>query len=218
MNINDSKSATPFFSVVITVYNREGLISRALESLIYQTEKDWEAIIIDDGSTDRTYGKVFPYIKIYPQIRYFRQRHNGCAPSKNKGIQEAAGKFITFLDSDDEYTPGHLASRKVILLQYPSVKFLYGGAKVLGNKYVPDRNNIMRKINLKRCVIGGTFFIEINTAREINGFNTDIFGADADLFDRIRESGIKMYKTLEATYIYHHENDDSVTNRMMVGL
>jgi glycosyltransferase involved in cell wall biosynthesis len=53
----------PFFSIIITTYNRAHLISRALDSLVSQTEKDWEAIIVDDESTDDTYSLVLPYLK-----------------------------------------------------------------------------------------------------------------------------------------------------------
>ena len=208
----------PYFSVIITAYNRESLITRALDSLIQQTEKDWEAIIIDDGSTDSTYGTLFPYLKMFPQIKYFRQRHSGGASSRNRGIMEAEGVYITFLDSDDEYSPNHLSVRKLKLLQNPGVRFLYGGAKILGNQYVPDRKNMNRRINLKRCAIGGTFVIERNLAREMNGFITGKFGADADFLNRIREAKIKRRKAAEATYIYHHENEDSVTNRILAGL
>ncbi len=208
----------PYFSVIIAAYNREDLITRALDSLIRQTEKDWEALVIDDGSTDRTYGTVFTYLKIFPQIKYFRQQHSGSASSKNRGINESAGRYITFLDSDDEYSPEHLARRKFILEQDPSVKFLYGGARILGNQYVPDRKNMTRRINLNRCVIGGTFIIESTLAKEMNGFNTGNFGADADLFERLGKAGIKMIKASEPTYIYHHENEDSVTNRILAGL
>ena len=142
MNTETSKSlSSPFFSVIIAAYNRANLISRALDSLVNQTEQDWEAIIVDDGSTDNTYPGIFPYLKFYPGIKYIRQPHKGGAYSKNSGIKAASGKFITFLDSDDEYHPLHLGSRKSKLLENTSVKFLYGGGKVLGNQYVPDRFN-----------------------------------------------------------------------------
>ncbi len=216
--LGESRMRAPFFSVVIAVYNGEKLIGRALDSLIAQTEMDWEAIVVDDGSTDRTYGTLFPYMITFPHIKYFRQRHSGSASSKNRGIRESAGKYVTFLDSDDEYSPGHLACRKSLLLNDPSIAFLHGGARILGNQYVPDRNNISRRINLRRCVIGGTFIIDSRVARELNGFDTGNFGADADFYDRIRSSGYKMRKVADTTYIYHHENEDSVTNRMLARL
>jgi len=80
--------------------------------------------------------------------------------SINDGIELSWGKYISFLDSDDEYDPIHLKSRKSILIQNPSIRFLYGGVKILGNQFAPDRIDPTKKINPADCVIGGTFFIE----------------------------------------------------------
>lgn len=201
----------PYFSVVIATYNRAGLISRALASLAAQTEKDWEAIVVDDGSTDDTYKRMLPWLRKSDQIRYIGQPHHGEAPAKNKGITLAMGKFITFLDSDDEYDPVHLVSRKAVLTRDPSVKFVYGGAKIIGNQYVPDRFDPTKRINLKNCVIGGTFFIETETAKCLGGFRDLRLGADADLFERAEASGIRMLKMRRQTYIYHREENGSIT-------
>src|SRR5690606_12706021 len=149
-----------FFSVIITTYNRAALFKRALESLISQTEKDWEAILIDDGSTDDTYDQIEPYIDKYPQIQYKKQSNRGTVSAKNAGIASARGKCITFLDSDDEYSVNHLQSRRLILEENPNVEFLHGGVRVIGNEYVPDRHDHSKKIHLSECVIGGTFFIK----------------------------------------------------------
>jgi len=62
----------------------------------------------------------------------------------------------TFLDSDDEFSPLHLESRKAVLEQNPKIGFLYGGAEIIGNQYVPDRFDHSKRINLKNCAIGGT--------------------------------------------------------------
>jgi glycosyltransferase involved in cell wall biosynthesis len=59
----------PFFSIIIATYNRAQLLKRALDSLIAQTENDWEAIIIDDESTDDTYNKILPYLMSYPRFK-----------------------------------------------------------------------------------------------------------------------------------------------------
>lgn len=202
----------PFFSIIITTYNRSQLLIRALNSLISQTEEDWEAIIVDDGSTDDTYSQVWPYLRSYVKIKYLRKTHSGEATSKNEGILSSSGKFISFLDSDDEFNPIHLESRKTILMQNPSAGFLYGDAKIIGNQYVPDRFNYARKINLNKCVIGGTFFIERNILISLNGFRNILVGTDADLFDLAKKTRIVMMETNLATYIYHHETQDSITN------
>jgi glycosyltransferase involved in cell wall biosynthesis len=204
----------PFFSIIITTYNRAQILKRALNSLIAQSEEDWEAIIVDDESTDDTYAQVLPYISSYAKIKYIWKVHSGEARSKNEGIRSSAGRFISFLDSDDAYDPNHLESRKNLLLQNPSIRFLYGGVRILGNQYVPDRFNAEKEISLHDCAIGGTFFMEKNTLISLNGFRNILLGPDADLFDRARKAGIAMEETKLPTYIYHHENMDSITNKL----
>jgi glycosyltransferase involved in cell wall biosynthesis len=213
-NQNTKMTSQPFFSVIITTFNRAHLIKKALDSLVSQTEDDWEAIIVDDESTDDTYSQVLPYTKTYPGIRYIKKVHSGEAMSKNTGICSSVGNYISFLDSDDEYDPSHLELRKSIIIQNPSVKFLYGGAKIIGNQYVPDRFNFEKRINLNDCVIGGTFFVERDTLFQLRGFKKIVLGTDADLFDRAIKAKIKMMETKLPTYIYHHETEDSVTNNI----
>jgi glycosyltransferase involved in cell wall biosynthesis len=213
--VNNSQS---MFSIVITTFNRAQLLKRALDSLVSQTEKDWEAIIVDDGSTDDTHTKILPYLKSYSRIKYIRKPHSGAIPSKNRGIKEATGKFIAFLDSDDEYDPGHLESRKKILIGNPSIKFLYGGVKVLGNQYVPDKNNPSVSINLNDCLIGGAFIIEREVLLSLNGFRDIILGSDSDLFERAKKAKILMAEVHLPTYIYHHEGQESITNKLYLKL
>ncbi|MBN2213797.1 MAG: glycosyltransferase family 2 protein [Bacteroidales bacterium] len=202
------------FSVVITTFNRVKLLKRALKSLVSQTENDWEAVIIDDGSTDNTQKQILPYLKSYSRIKYLYKPHSGAIPSKNYGIKASTGKFITFLDSDDEYHPAHLESRKKILIENPSVRFLYGGVKVLGNQHVPDKDNPSVSINLKDCAIGGSFVIERQVLLSLNGFRDIILGSDSDLFERAAKVKVHMAEVQLPTYIYHHENTESATNKL----
>jgi glycosyltransferase involved in cell wall biosynthesis len=216
VNANDNHliARQPFFSVIITTYNRAILLKRALDSLILQTESDWEAIIVDDESTDNTHLQILPYLLSNPKIKYYPKEHSGESFSKNYGISHSTGRFITFLDSDDEYKPVHLQSRKDILKREPSTKFLYGGVKIIGNQFVPDRFDMTKKIRLSECVIGGTFFVDRNLLSELNGFRDIMLGTDADLFDRASKKGIQMKETKIPTYVYHHENEDSITNTL----
>lgn len=212
---NCRSGGQPFFSVIISTYNRSSLILRALDSLLAQTETDWEAIIVDDGSTDDTHSKILPYLKANLKVQYIKQSHQGESAAKNRGIKAACGKFITFLDSDDEFYPSHLESRKAILLENPAVQFLYGGAKISGNPYVPDRFDYRKKISLDNCIIGGTFFIEKSTAILLKGYKDILLGPDADFFDRAQKAKVLIMKTNLPTYLYHHETDDSITNKLL---
>jgi len=213
---NLQRASQPFFSIIISTHNRARLIERALNSLVLQTESDWEAIIIDDESTDDTHDKVRPFLRSQANIKYIWKKHSGAAMTKNEGIRLSGGKFVTFLDSDDEYKPFHLKSRKSILMQNPSIGFLYGGAKILGNQYVPDRFDYTKRISLADCVIGGTFFIEKDTLLSLGGFRNMALGSDADLFARAKKSEIDMMETKISTYVYHHEVQDSITNKLFM--
>jgi len=205
---------TPFFSVVITTYNRAVLLTRALRSLIAQTENNWEAILIDDGSTDDTRYKILPYLKEGQKIRYVYQSSSGSTYAKNRGIFLSSGKYITFLDSDDEYDPLHLETRKQILLSDPSIDFLYGGVKITGDPYVPDRYDYNKKIHLADCVVGGSFFVRKEIAVAMNGFAEMPLGSDADFFERINKTSAVVAKSTTATYIYHRETANSITNNL----
>jgi glycosyltransferase involved in cell wall biosynthesis len=204
-----------FFSVIVSTYNRAALLKRALDSLIAQTETDWEAIIIDDGSTDDTFDQVKSYLELYPQLQYIKQSNQGTVSAKNAGIAAARGTFITFLDSDDEYSPEHLESRKNILKQNPTVEFLHGGVQVIGNQYVPDRHDHSKKIHLSECVVGGTFFIKREIALAFEGFKPFLVGTDADLFERINKTETIISKTDLPTYIYHRELEESITHQLL---
>src|SRR6185312_13950438 len=206
----------PFFSVILTTYNRAALLKRALDSLCAQTEKDWEAIIVDEGSTDNTTSLIKPYLENGSRFKYVYQKNAGYAMSKNTGIFLSKGKFITFLDSDDEYNPTHLETRKAILVNHPEVQFLHGGVKVIGSQYVPDRFDVNKMVLLSDCEIGGTFFIKREVAVSFNGFKEMPLGSDGDFFERINKAGINIMKTQISTYIYHRETVDSITNNLML--
>lgn len=211
----NEKITEPFFSVVLTTYNRATILKRALDSLVNQTELDWEAIIIDDGSTDNTSLLIEPYLKKSRNIQYIYQKNTGYAMAKNSGIFLSKGKFITFLDSDDEYSPTHLETRKAILLNHPETEFLYGGVKVLGSQLVPDRFDYNKMIPLSECVIGGTFFIKRQVAISLNGFVDEPMGSDADFFERIDKTPAIIRETTIPTYLYHRDDENSVTNNFM---
>ena len=89
-------------SVVIPAYNAAGTIERAVESVLAQTRRPDEIIVVDDGSTDETSKKIEGYGS---QIRYIYQENAGPSVARNKGIEAAGGEWIAFLDADDEWLP-----------------------------------------------------------------------------------------------------------------
>jgi glycosyltransferase involved in cell wall biosynthesis len=85
-------------SIIIPTYNRARYVTEAVESVFAQTFKDYEVIVVDDGSTDNTQTVLEPYME---RIRYVWQKNRGVWAARNRGISEARGEFIAFLDSDD---------------------------------------------------------------------------------------------------------------------
>ncbi len=99
----------PLVSVIIPTYNRAHLLPRTIESVLSQTLKDFELIIIDDGSTDNTREVVENFQKKDKRIRYIWQENSGApARPKNTGIKNSKGKCVAFLDDDDEWLPEKL--------------------------------------------------------------------------------------------------------------
>ena len=96
-------------SVVIPCFNRKNTLSRSIDSVINQTYKPFEIIVVDDGSTDGTRDFI---LNSYPNIRYFFQPKKGVSSARNKGIRESSSNWIAFLDSDDEWLPQKLEKQK----------------------------------------------------------------------------------------------------------
>ena len=96
----------PFFSVILPTYNRAHLIANTIQSVIGQTLKDWELIIIDDGSIDATADVVAKFND--DRIKYIYQTNQERSAARNTGIKNAMGRFICFIDSDDFWYINHL--------------------------------------------------------------------------------------------------------------
>ena len=98
--------ATPFFSVIVPVFNRASVLGASLLSVLAQTCQDFEIIVIDDGSSDNPRAVVESLND--PRIRFIRQENQGGGTARNTGINAAQGRFIAPLDSDDLFLPHHL--------------------------------------------------------------------------------------------------------------
>lgn len=105
----------PFVSVVIPTYNRARTIGKAIDSVLAQSFQDLEVIVVDDGSQDDT-SEVLS--RFGSRIRLIRQENCGVSAARNAGIREARGKWIAFLDSDDEWRPEKLARQMDCLKKY----------------------------------------------------------------------------------------------------
>ena len=109
-------SQSPKVSVIITTYNYGAFIADAIKSVLEQSFQDFEIIVVDDGSTDQTRQVLEPFVKQHQnRIRYFFQDNQGAASGRNKGIKEAKGEYIAFLDADDTFLPLKLEKQMKII-------------------------------------------------------------------------------------------------------
>lgn len=114
----------PYFSVIIPVYNRGNLLIETIKSVLVQTFRDFELIIVDDGSTDNTKDVVMPFLS--DRVRYFYQQNKRQGAARNLGIKHANGMFVIFLDHDDLWSPKLLESYYDIIRNKPDVRWIHG--------------------------------------------------------------------------------------------
>ena len=120
--------AAPFFSVVIPLYNRADIVGDTIRSVQSQDWRDFEIVVVDDGSRDNP----APVIGAFgdPRVRYIRQDNAGGGAARNRGIEEARGRYIAFLDSDDLFLPGKLSTMAEALKGDDGRTVLYSRMKV----------------------------------------------------------------------------------------
>lgn len=118
--------STPLISVIIPVYNRERTIEKALMSVLDQTYKNLEVIVVDDGSTDQT--KAIILKQNDPRIRLISQENQGACVARNTGIEAASGTFIAFQDSDDEWLADKLEKQMKVFQKEPGTDVVFCNA------------------------------------------------------------------------------------------
>lgn len=113
----------PLVSVVMPVYNRERYLAEAIESMLAQTYRPLEIVIVDDGSTD---GSADVARRYAPTARYEFQPHGGIAGARNRTLELARGEYLAFLDSDDLWEEGQLSVQMEVLRSRPELDLLFG--------------------------------------------------------------------------------------------
>lgn len=143
-----TKEQKPFVSVITPTYNAKDYIKMTIESVLNQTYQNWEMIIIDDASTDNTIEIIKQMIIDEPRIHLIeRTKNEGPARTRNAGLKQAKGRFIAFLDSDDEWFSEKL-SRQVEFMIETDAAFSYTGFDRV--QIYPDGKREIRHVNVPR--------------------------------------------------------------------
>ena len=117
----------PRFSIIVPLYNKAPYVRKALESIASQTYRDFELIIVDDGSTDNSLEVVNEYIRdvlcvmydVCKNVRVIHQKNSGVAAARNNGVAKSKGEFVCFLDADDWWEPSYLEEMLRLIKEYP---------------------------------------------------------------------------------------------------
>lgn len=182
---------TPLVSVIIPTFNRESYLPETLDSLQAQTLQDFEIIVVDDGSTDRTAEMLG---RRSQPVRYFYQENAGPAAARNRGLTEARGQFVSFLDSDDLWRPRFLEANSQRLLNDPTVDIAFCKFETMDdNKRIlpghgkrPHEGDITAPLFASTFITTPSVMIRREVITEIGGFNSTLpTNEDYDLWLRL---------------------------------
>jgi len=121
----------PRFSVLVPTYNQARFLPAALDSLLAQTERDWEALVVDDGSTDETPEVMGRYAARDRRVRCFHRENGGVAAALDTGLAQARAEWICWLSSDDLFLPEKLSLHRQVAEADPGVRFMHTNFRVL---------------------------------------------------------------------------------------
>lgn len=150
----------PFFSIIIPLYNKENHILDTLKSALNQTFKNFEIIVINDGSTDNSFQIVKNFIDNHNlKISLITQENKGLSTTRNKGIQIATGKIIALLDADDEWEPNYLKEIHSLYNKFPDVSFFGTDYKEFHNntKYFEPKKTLPKNLKSTTFIIDDFF-------------------------------------------------------------
>ncbi|MBI2995188.1 MAG: glycosyltransferase [Candidatus Melainabacteria bacterium] len=169
----------PKVSIIIPTYNRENFISETIESVLNQTFKDFEIVIINDGSTDNTKKKLE---KFNTKIKLINQANSERAVSRNNGVKNSNGEYIAFLDSDDLWEKDKLEKQVEILDKYKDMVLVYSQCSRINENGIKIKTakrqlegysgNIFEKLLLRNIISSPTPLVRRDFFEKTIGFQT----------------------------------------------
>ena len=209
----------PLVSVVMPVYNREVFVAEAIESILEQTFTDFEFIIVDDGSRDRSAAIIRDYESRDDRIRFLAlEQNSGTAAAKNHGIEVATGQYIAGMDSDDVSLPQRLEKQVNFLRANPHIGVVGTCApltnedlKPFADYRVPERHpHIAYNILLGRPVVGASLLIRRDVLDSVGGYELSRKrGEDIELVSRLI-CRTRFANLPEGLYLYRKHNVERV--------
>lgn len=209
------------YSLIVPVYNRPNEVDELLESLSHQTEKDFEVVIVEDGSSIPCKEVVEKYTATLPHLSYFTKNNSGPSGTRNYAAERAKGDYLIFLDSDCVLPEGYIAAVSKELEASGAVCF--GGPDKANASFTPTQkaiNYAMTSFFTTGGIRGGKkkldkFYprsfnmgIRADVFHAIHGFNTALrFGEDIDFSTRVIKGGYKT-RLFPTAWVWHKRRTD----------
>jgi glycosyltransferase involved in cell wall biosynthesis len=187
---------SPAVSINLCCFNSEKYLEETLQSVFNQTYKDWELVIVNDGSTDTTETIIKTHMSDGWPIVYHAQVNAGLAKARNKAIELSSGKYIAFLDHDDLWLPEKLSLQIPLLETRPDMAVIYGNASVIDgygnviaerydNNFNPRDGDIFSDLLIKGAFINWqTVVIRRSVLDDVGGFRSYRIAEDYDILLR----------------------------------
>jgi glycosyltransferase involved in cell wall biosynthesis len=200
-------------SVIIPTYNRLESLLRALDSVLGQSYKSFEIIVIDDGSTDKTADRIK---QNYSDIKYIYQSNTGVSAARNAGIKHSTGDWLGFLDSDDEWHKDKLMHQSTLLVKNPEYLIVHSdeiwirnGIRINQKKKHQKKSGYIFHDCLRLCVISpSSVIIHKSIFEDIGLFNQTLPACeDYDLWLRICSKYPVLCANKNLVYKYGGHND-----------
>ena len=213
----------PCISVLMALYNHEVHVRAALDSLLASWDRDWEVIVVDDGSHDRSRATVLDWCARHEDVAATLLAHpvnRGLAAARNAALGWARGEYCFVLDADNELLPHGLEKLRAALAADPEANFAYG----LHERFTADRTSGLANLFpwepwrfRHGNFIDAMAMIRTSTIRELHGYGTDprLYGwEDFDLWCRLAEAGGRGVHVPEIVARYRSSEHSmlSVTN------
>lgn len=181
----------PTMSIVVPCYNASRYIADTLETVLEQTLPDWEAIVVDDGSTDNSADIVEQFVQKDRRIRLLRKQNSGVSKTRNAGSAEANGKYLAFLDADDLWHPGYLERMAAHLNAWPHIGISFAIARIVDGEGKPTGSYSSMKssgldtfdfLSSNPTTTCSNLMVRKETFARLGGFPEDLCHAEDQLF------------------------------------
>jgi alpha-1,3-rhamnosyltransferase len=234
MEENKKVEQCPLVNVLVPAYNHEQYVEEALQSVVDQTYKNIELIVINDGSTDGTSGVIKKYIENNPEprITFLEQTNEGICKTLNRGLKHAKGKYIAVLASDDLWSPDKIEKQVQLMERNDNIGLVFSDHYFMRGREITNIKATDYKPNIRKCFIKSiqnvniyerlmieniipalTVLMRRDCIDKMGGFDTNLIAEDFDMWLRMAKEYPFAY--IDEPLAFYRIHETNLSNRVM---